>query len=469
MGLPRPLLIGLALVGCLLPAHRQGRCWAQQDAPDDRTAAMQLFESRIMPIFRSPKPSSCVQCHLASVDIKDYILPSHIDTFLALREQGLIDLADPSKSKILKLIEMGERDQDEGARLIHRKARQAEYEAFAAWIDACCQDPTLVNQAVSGDRRQVGPQKPLEVVRHARKSRLVEAFTRHIWSQRMRCFPCHTPHEIDPDDPKHRQAAERYREFVAKYGARMDLFQETPEASLTRWIASSRKTKPGSYPLINLEAPTKSLILLKPTAKLPEKLADGNLDAPSASDPVSHIGGLKMHVNDQSYKSFATWLEDYAAVVGERYLTVEDLPADNWVPTQRILRMQQVPESWGSLTTVQLFIHAKDETSGTWSTEPVAFTQGPITPRRFVNGPLSLIRSNLDASDTEQTEVDFPLKPGKYLIKVFLDSEDRLAQSPSRMLDQDDFLGQAEIEAQWRIGFPQAETFSAVSLANPSH
>ena len=54
--------------------------------------AAKVFEERIVPIFKSPNPSSCTRCHLASVDLKDYILPSAKDTFLALREQGLIDL-----------------------------------------------------------------------------------------------------------------------------------------------------------------------------------------------------------------------------------------------------------------------------------------------------------------------------------------------------------------------------------------
>ena len=31
----------------------------------------QVFDSRILPIFRSDSPSSCVQCHLSSVDLKD--------------------------------------------------------------------------------------------------------------------------------------------------------------------------------------------------------------------------------------------------------------------------------------------------------------------------------------------------------------------------------------------------------------
>ena len=53
---------------------------------------VKVFEERILPIFKSPDPSSCVRCHLAAVDLKNYILPSAKDTFLALRQQGLIDL-----------------------------------------------------------------------------------------------------------------------------------------------------------------------------------------------------------------------------------------------------------------------------------------------------------------------------------------------------------------------------------------
>ena len=60
-------------------------------AIDDASSAAKVFEDRIVPIFKSPDPSSCTRCHLASVDIKDYILPSARDTFLAMREQGLID------------------------------------------------------------------------------------------------------------------------------------------------------------------------------------------------------------------------------------------------------------------------------------------------------------------------------------------------------------------------------------------
>src|SRR5262245_51486785 len=90
----------------------------------------EVFDQRIMPIFRSPQPASCVQCHLAGVDLKDYILPSHEQTFASLRDLGMIDLGEPKKSKILTLIAMGDKDADRGARLIHEKTRQAEFAAF---------------------------------------------------------------------------------------------------------------------------------------------------------------------------------------------------------------------------------------------------------------------------------------------------------------------------------------------------
>ena len=425
--------------------------------------ALQLFEDRIMPIFKSPNPSSCVQCHLSSVDIKDYILPSHVDTFVALRESGLVDVESPEKSKILTLIRMGDKDADLGAKRIHEKTRRAEFEAFSTWIKACCADKKLLVMSTPKGLGSVGPEKPLEVVRHSRKSRVVESFTRSIWSQRMRCFPCHTPNEIDKNNPKHQKAAERHRDFVKTYGAKMNIFRESPEETLAALVASSRKQGGKRYPLINLNKPAKSLLVLKPTAKVPPKKPDGTFSKPSSSDPVSHMGGLKMHVNDHSYKLAVAWLEDYAAVVGGKYLTADELPADNWVPTQRIVRVKGTPPEWEKGSVVQLFVHTKDSKTGSWSDQPVAFTQGTVTPRGMVMGALLLIHSNL--GDTLDGGADgFPLQPGEHLIKAYVDSDGEVAKSPTRLLDQSHYAGQAVIDAKWLIGFPKAETFEGATL-----
>ena len=47
--------------------------------------AAEIFEKRIQPIFKSPNPSSCVECHLSEVDLKDYILPDAEKTYRSLR------------------------------------------------------------------------------------------------------------------------------------------------------------------------------------------------------------------------------------------------------------------------------------------------------------------------------------------------------------------------------------------------
>jgi hypothetical protein len=77
----------------------------------------EIFRQRLLPIFKSPNPSSCVQCHLAGVDLKAYLLDDHEKTFRSLRDQGLIDVKEPEKSKILRLIQMGSEDK-KGAELI---------------------------------------------------------------------------------------------------------------------------------------------------------------------------------------------------------------------------------------------------------------------------------------------------------------------------------------------------------------
>jgi hypothetical protein len=105
----------------------------------------EIFERRILPIFKSPNPSSCTECHLAGVDLKSYILPSHEKTFLSLRDQGLVDLDNPGDSKILRLIAMGGTNglASDGAALISAKVRPAEHDAFGEWIRARARAPKL--------------------------------------------------------------------------------------------------------------------------------------------------------------------------------------------------------------------------------------------------------------------------------------------------------------------------------------
>ena len=427
------------------------------------SSGLDLFEQRIMPIFRSPKPSSCVQCHLSSVDLKDYILPSSEQTFASLREQGLVNVERPAESKILKLISMGEEDLDRGARLIHKRTRQAEYEAFAAWIDACCNDRKIRHVKLDPKTKLAKPATSDAVIKHNRKSRLADSFTGNIWSQRLRCFPCHTPHEIDENNPKHAKPRQNYEKLLKQYGQRMKIFRETPEATMASLLASSRRKSSKHLQLINIDNPRESLLILKPTAKLPKRIAPGKFESPSSLIPVTHMGGLKMHVDDQSYKSFVAWIQDYSQVVKGTYTEVEQLPSDNWFPSKHILRIRNAPEAWPGFARVQLFVHQQAD-DGKWSESPIAFTQGTLTPRRMVNGALFLLADADNELAKKWNSEGGQLPPGKYIIKAYVDSTKRLEKDPVAMLGKSDFAGAAVIDASWREGFEKAEVVPGAQI-----
>lgn len=441
--------------------------WTLLPADEPAVTPLAVFEQRIKPIFASPNPSSCVQCHLASVDLKNYILPSSEATFQGLRKQGLVNVDAPRESKILKLIAMGEQDVDKVAKMIHAKTRKAELEAFAAWIEACCQDRALVESKVA-DAGAIGPTKPLEVIQHNRKDRLLDSFVRNVWSQRMRCFPCHTPHEIDATNPLHKEPTKRHSDYVAEYGQKMNLFLETPEQTLRTWVTNSRKVRADHLPLINVENPAHSLLVLKPSAKVPLKSEDGKLMPPSSIVPVSHVGGLKIHVNDHSYKAFMTWIEDYAKVVHDDYQVATELPEDNWKPTEHFISINAIADDWPVLSTVQVFLFAWNLETKTWSSEPTAFTQSLVTPKHKVNGPLFVfIRQSLDgyASAGEANAGTQVLPAGKYLVRVCLDREQKLDKAPALLLwPRATEWKETEIEAEWKVGFKNALVIDGARL-----
>jgi hypothetical protein len=161
--------------------------------------------------------------------------------------------------------------------------------------------------------------------------------------------------------------------------------------------------------------------------------------------------------------------------VGDQYTSVDDLPADNWFATQLVVRLSHAPESWPVGTPVQLFIHAPADTSGAWQAEPIAFTQGTVTPRQFVNGALFLMGDasrpgngesySAAASAIQRGSADPTLPKGDYLVKVYVDMEHRLDERPGVFLGDREFAGQVELKkAKWRPGFRRAEIVSGQAL-----
>ena len=377
----------------------------------------EVFEKRIVPIFKSPNPSSCVQCHLAGVDIKDYILPDAEKTFRSLRDQGLIDLDAPEKSKIVKLIDMGGAGA-KAANAVHAKTRKAEREAFVAWIAACAADPKLKAAPKLDEGDRATPSRPVEVIRHARTDRLLESFEKNVWAWRFRCMNCHT--EGTPQNDKYRKEFGDRVAWVKKSGA---------AASLEYLIASK---------LIDPAQPARSLLLRKP---LGEK----------------HEGGMKFVVGDDAYKGFRAWIEDVAAIRGNKYVAASDLPPADAGPekfgTDLWLKLNNCPPEWADKL-LQVRVYAWDAKQKAWDESPVAVSD------RVVFGKGKLWQHNLtllaakDSSRAKAWRTGKPSLPeGKYRLRVYLDGEGKLAKDWKTVLGDADFVGQSEFQAKWREGY----------------
>src|SRR5262245_8365342 len=148
------------------------------DARSADESATDIFTRRILPLAKADKPSSCAECHAAGVDLSQYIKQDAAATFVALRSAGLVNAEQPEKSKLLEFIA---RAPEKGDPVIG-KLREQELAAFRTWITAAAKDPKFAATPVSS--APIGPTLPPEVIRHARRDRVLASFIANIWIER---------------------------------------------------------------------------------------------------------------------------------------------------------------------------------------------------------------------------------------------------------------------------------------------
>ena len=394
-----------------------------------------VFEQRIMPIFRSTDPSSCTECHLAGVELKNYISSSHEKTFLSLRDQGLIDVTKPQSSKILALIRMGE--QDKTPALISNKNRAAEYSAFADWIVASCQDVALTKAPKLTADQLARPDRPDEVIRHARQDKVFDSFERSFWSQRFRCTSCHAA-----------DGQETARLIKEQQGDDFLWIQPGGAAETLRHLVDSG--------LVDVENPEKSLLLLKPT------------------NQVKHGGGKKMEIGDIGYKAIRSWVEDYSKTVGNRYRKASELPiasGQNLSGTDQWLKIENTPPQWADkLLQVSLFRY--DEKLRRWESQPIAISdRGVWGAGKLWQHTLWLVaprdKQKVPGRRKPDSAEEKPaLGPGRYLLKVHVDQQGRLAEDWQAQLGPADYAGQIEVNSKWPAGYGNMTVVQAKDIAN---
>ena len=388
-----------------------------------------IFKKRILPIFNAKRPSSCTECHLAGVDLKNYIHEDQVKTFASLVGSGLIDVDRPAESKILEFIK---RAPDKPS-LISAKVREDEYTAFIAWIHTAVADPKLLSAKAGAD---LGPSIPIELVRHARMDRVLDSFVENIWSEVARCSGCHS--------------SDQNQKQVKEHGDRVSWIKAgDPQATLQHMLEAD---------LFDLSSPDESLLLQKPTLQ------------------VEHGGGQKMLAGDRSYRQFRRFIDDYAAVVAQRYKVVSELPpAKDEVSVASSMKdgiwfkLTNVPEEFdGMLLQVDLF--GRDGTK--WASKRWA------TADRAVAGKAKLWQQTLSLTaprDSKRSQVirrEQRLPAGKYLVKVYVDRKGRLNKESMTGLTADEYVGKIVVESKWPTGYGRmtaAEFPKTVAQAAQAH
>lgn len=375
--------------------------------------SLAIFRARIAPILNSPSRSSCTECHLSGVDLKDYIGESQEETFASLRAGGMIDMAHPEHSKILTFIQRAPAKSTP----IGDKIRKQEYEAFRAWIVAASKDSQLIS--LSADSNQLGPDIPIEVIRHTRQDRIVQSFRENIWSEMGRCVNCHSP--------------ELNRRMIGRDGRTHDdidaiswIVPRDPAGTLQKLVDTGN---------IDLDEPDASLVLTKPLGL------------------EEHGGGPKFALGSITDKNFRHFLRDYVAAVEGKYSKVEQLPTEAKeliAETGQHLRIVDLPDSLdGRLLRVDLY----PLTSGGISKHRIATAENSVNGKQgqWQSSIYSVVKRNSPEGKTLQENK--PIPAGRYIAKIFVDRNNQAKVNRDFEMGQANFLGQVEFSGKWDIGY----------------
>jgi hypothetical protein len=389
----------------------------------DETAS-DIFTRRILPLAKADKPSSCAECHAAGVDLSQYVKDNSAATFVALRAAGLVNLEQPEKSKLLEFISRA----PEKADPLIARLRADELAAFRAWITAAAKEPALVGQTflpAASSAGPVGPTLPPEIIRHARRDRVLASFLENVWIERERCAGCHSP--------------EKNQRVVKEHGEHISWIRPNDPAGTLATIID--------HGLINLDDPDKSKILQKPLGE------------------VEHGGHVKFARGNRTDKQFRRFLHDYVATVTGKYQTAADLPPPTetiFVATGQHLRVTDLPKQFGNrIMRVDLY----SRTDAGWSDKPIASVDSRVNGDngQFQNVVFAIVPRSMDIA--KQIETRRQLPAGRYLAKLYIDRDANATKNRDYELGASDLLGEVEFDGPWAPGYQPPQIIKAPILA----
>jgi hypothetical protein len=110
-------------------------------------------------------------------------------------------------------------------------------------------------------------------------------------------------------------------------------------------------------------------------------------------------------------------------------------------------------------------VHAWNAASNSWEAEPVGSSD------RAVSGKLKLWQHSLvlcapkDSERAKQWSKRAALPVGRYLVKVYVDTNERLRREWQSSLGESEFVGETILETKWPSGYGRMTTIPAKQLA----
>ena len=392
-----------------------GRLTAELATADAGT----IFARRILPILQADNSSSCTECHFAGVELRDFILEDQASTFASLKASGMINVDKPDESKLLRFIGRKPEKPDP----LIEKVRQTELVAFQAWIRAAVREPELLKAT---SNVETGTSLPPEVIRHARKDRVLSSFVDNIWNEMGRCINCHSP-------DRNRQKIGRNGFTKEDVDAISWIVPQDPAATLKKLLDGGN---------IDTSDPAASLVLTKP-AGLEE-----------------HGGGPKFFPGSTTYRNFLGFLTDYAAITSGGYRSADDLPAparELTLLSEQQLRITNIPAAYSGMA-LQVDIYRRDDSTRNWSDHRWATGFSRVNGKQHVWQNPIIVTAPADSPLTGEIRKRKLLPSGEYLIRIHIDRDRKTENDPTYEPGKADFVTEVEISGDWKPGYQPPKT-----------
>jgi hypothetical protein len=118
---------------------------------------------------------------------------------------------------------------------------------------------------------------------------------------------------------------------------------------------------------------------------------------------------------------------------------------------------------------LQVNVHAWDATSNSWEAEPIAASDRGVWGKGILWQHSLVLNAATDSERAKRWRDQKALLPaGRYLVKVYVDANERLKREWQSVLGQSEFVGEAIVETKWPSGYGRMTAIPAKQLSRAS-